>query len=185
MITIVTESPRHERLLNLLLSDLMQDHAVEVIDDRHRDSARPLARQISLLGRRPVALVIDADTVDANHVARQQADLEGYFRLTWNGLPLQVVQFVPAIEVILFERPRVLERLLGRKLEPVVLVAGEIAPRAVLDRILPEVGGENLMRRIEELTGDDLRELRNHPTVAAIRAFVEENAEPTLLRRSA
>ena len=71
MITIVTESPRHERLLNLLLSDLLQDHPVEVIDDGDRDSARPLARQISLQRRCPVALVIDADTVDATRVAQQ------------------------------------------------------------------------------------------------------------------
>lgn len=185
MITVVTESLRHARLLNLLLSDLMQDHAVEVIDDGHPDSARPLARQISLLRQRPVALVIDAGTVDADRVAQQQADLEGYFRLTYNGLPLQVVHFVPTVEVIFFERPCVLERLLGRKLEPAVQVAGEIAPRAVLDRILPELGGENLMRRIEDLTHNDLRELRSHPTVAMIRRFVEENAEPVPLRRSA
>jgi hypothetical protein len=185
MITIVTESPRHERLLKLLLSDLMHDHPVEVIDDGDRDSARPLARQVSLLSRRPVALVIDADTVDASRVAQQQSELEWYFSLTFNGLPLQVVQFVPTIEAIFFERPRILERLLGRKLEPAVRVAGEIAPRAVLDRMLPELGGENLMRRIDELTADDLRELRSHPTVAAIREFVAANAEPTLLRRSA
>ena len=118
-------------------------------------------------------------------MAQQQADLEGYFRLTFNGVPLQVVHFVPTVEVIFFERPCVLEHLLGRKLEPAVQVAGEIAPRAVLDRMLPELAGENLMRRIDELTADDLRELRNHPTVAAIREFVEVNAEPTLLRRSA
>jgi hypothetical protein len=185
MITIVTESPRHERLLNLLLSDLVQDHAVEIIGDRSRDSARPLARQISLLRRRPVALVIDADTVDAKRVAQQQADLEWYFRLSSNGLPLQVVHFVPTVEIIFFERPCVLERLLGRKLEQAVQVAGEIAPRAVLDRMLPELAGENLLRRIEDLTGDDLRELRSHPTVATIRRFVEENAEPVMLRRSA
>ncbi|HEX9937633.1 MAG TPA: hypothetical protein VGB15_10945, partial [Longimicrobium sp.] len=115
----------------------------------------------------------------------QQRTLEWYFGLPANEQFARVVQFVPTIEAIFFERPRILERLLGRKLEPAVRVAGEIAPRAVLDRILPEVGGENLMRRIDELTGDELRELRSHPTIATIREFVEANAEPTLLRRSA
>ncbi len=185
MITIVTESPSHARILRVLLSDVMQQHAVEVIDGGSRDSARPLARAKSILGQRPVLFAIDADTVDANRVAQQKVDLDFYFRLSSNGLPLQVVQFVPAIEAMFFERPRVLERLLGRKPDPAVVVAGEIAPRAVLDRMLPELGGENLMRRIEEFTNDDLRELRSHPTIAAIREFVEANAEPTLLRRSA
>jgi hypothetical protein len=185
MITVVTEGPFHERLLTLLLSDLADACEVRVIEGGSRDGARPLARQIMILQRHAVVYAIDADTVDRDCASEQQRTLEWYFGLPANEQFARVVQFVPTIEAIFFERPRILERLLGRKLEPAVRVAGEIAPRAVLDRILPEVGGENLMRRIDELTGDELRELRSHPTIATIREFVEANAEPTLLRRSA
>jgi hypothetical protein len=142
MITVVTQSPRHERMLALLLSDLTRHATVEVIDGGSRDSARPLARQVSLLRRRPVVYAIDADTAEPGRVTQQQAELDFYFRLSANGLPLLVMQFVPELEVIFFERPRVLERLLGREPDPAVIVAGEIAPRAVLDRMLPELGGE-------------------------------------------
>lgn len=185
MITVVTEGPFHERLLTLLLSDLADAYEVGVIEGGSRDGARPLARQLMILQRHAVVYAIDADTVDRDRASEQQRTLEWYFGLPANEQLARVVQFIPSVEVILFERPRVLERLLGRKPEPAVMVAGEIAPRAVLDRMLPELGGENLMRRIEELTAHDLRELRSHPAIAAIRRFVKENAEPTLLRRSA
>jgi hypothetical protein len=185
MITVVTEGPFHERLLTLLLADVAGRCSVQVIAGGNRDAARPLARQESLQTRQPVAFVIDADTEDAGRVTQQQRDLDYYFAWGGNGQAILVVQFVPSIEIIFFERPRVLERLIGRRLDPAVMVAGEIAPRAVLDRAMPELGERKLADRLHELTPDDLRELRTHPAVASIRHFVEAHAEPAPLRRSA
>lgn len=185
MITVVTEGPFHERLLKLLLADLAAPCGVQVISGGNRDAARPLARQESLQTRQPVVFVIDADTEDAGRVAQQQRDLDYYFSWGGNGQAIRVVQFVPTIEIIFFERPRVLERLIGRRLDQAMMVAGEIAPKAVLDRAVPALGERKLGDRLNELTLDDLHELRTHPTVASIRYFVEAHAGPAPLRRSA
>jgi hypothetical protein len=181
MSIVVTEGLLHQRLLDLLLSDVAERYPVQVIAGGSADAARPLARRESLLGQQPVVLAIDAGSVDAGHVGAQQRDLEFYFSWGANGLPLKVVQFVPGIEVIFFQRPQVLERLLGRKLDPALMIAGEVAPRALLERL----GHGNLEDRLGELTPADLYQLRGHPAIAAIREFVVANAEPALARRSA
>lgn len=182
MSVIVTEGPFHKRVLNLLLADLMDGYAFRVIASTGADAARPLAKRESVVDRHPVVLAIDAGSVDRQRVAAQQGDLEFYFTLNSVGLPVSVVQFVPTIEGIFFERPQVLERLLGRKLEEPLMIAGEVAPRAVLER-LGYYG--MLVDRLDDLSYAEICQLRSHPSIAAIRDFVVANAEPALARRSA
>ena len=185
MITVVTEGPFHERLLTLLLADLAAGYGVQVIDGGSRDGARPLARQFMILERHAVVYAIDADTVERERLLEQQHTLEWYFGLPANEGCAKVVQFVPTLEVIFFDRPAALERLIGRKLEPVLKIAGEIAPRAVLERGVPELAERKLVDRLDELTPKDLRALRTHPSIASIREFVQAHAEPEPLRRTA
>jgi len=185
MITVATVSPFHERLLSLLLADVMSGGGVRLLGYDGEDAARPVARQLLMLRRQPVVFAIDSDTVDTGRVAQHQRDLDDYFAWGAGGLPFQVVQFVPTLEVIFFDRPAVLERLIGRKLEPVLKIAGEIAPRAVLERGVPELAERKLVDRLDQLTPKDLRALRTHPSIAAIREFVQANAESEPLRRTA
>jgi hypothetical protein len=182
MSVVVTEGAFHRRVLDLLLADLADGYDLRVSAASTADAARPLAKRESVVDRQPVVLAVDAGGVDPDRVAAQQADLEFYFSLHSNGLPVSVVQFVPAIEAIFFERPQVLERLLGRKLDEALMIAGEIAPRAVLERL----GYHGTLEdRLDALTYGDLCQLRGHPSIAAIREFVVANAEPTLARRYA
>lgn len=185
MITIATVSDCHERMLSLLLADLLGGGDVRIIGYDGEDHARPVARQLLMFRGQPVVFAIDAGTVDEQRVAQHQRDLDDYFAWGAGGSPFQVVQFVPTIEVIFFDRPAVLERLIGRKLEPVLKIAGEVAPRAVLERGVPELVEQKLADRLDELTPKDLRELRKHPAIASIREFVQAHAEPAPLRRSA
>lgn len=73
------------------------------------------------------------------------------------------------METILFERPAILERLLGRSLDPVVVAAGRAAPR----RVLEVLAGNDAPHLVDRLTEDDLRELRGTEPVAKLRDFVE------------
>jgi len=181
MVTVFVEGPVEESLLTQLLADLPAAGRVRIVAAGGRDDARPRARKELLVQQRPVILVIDADSIDRDIIGEQQRDLEDYFAWGAGGVPYRVLQFVPTVEAIFFDRPEVLEHLLGRKPDDIMLAAGEIAPKAVLQRM----GITDLRDRVRALSDADLQMLRTHPSIAAIREFVEENTESTLLRKSA
>ncbi|HET7231041.1 MAG TPA: hypothetical protein VFJ16_13605 [Longimicrobium sp.] len=181
MVTIFVEGTAEQNLLGRLLADLPAAVNVRVVAAGNADDARPRARKELLFHQRPTLLVIDADSVDADRVEQQQRELEAYLAWGGNGLPYQVVQFVPTMEAVFFDAPDVLEHLVGRKVDELMLAAGEIAPKAVLQRI----GVPDVEARLDRLTADDIRKLRGHPAIAAIREFVQAHAEPEPLRRSA
>lgn len=181
MVTIFVEGPAEQTLLERLLADLPAAANVRVVAAGSADDARPRTRKELLVHQRPALLVIDADSVDSDRVEQQQRELEAYLAWGGNGVPYEVVQFVPTMEALFFDAPDVLEHLVGRKVDELMLAAGEIAPKAVLQRI----GVANVQDRFGHLTEDDIRTLRVHPTIAVIREFVQTHAEPEPLRRTA
>lgn len=181
MVTIFVEGTAEQNLLGRLIADLPAAANVRLIAAGNADDARPRARKELLFHQRPALLVIDADSVDADRVEQQQRELEAYLAWGGNGVPYEVVQFVPTMEAVFFGAPDVLEHLVGRKVDELMLAAGEVAPRAVLERI----GVPDVQACLEKLTEDDIRKLRTHPAIASIREFVQAHAEPEPLRRSA
>src|SRR3954465_848280 len=128
MITVFVEGPSDQVLLSRLVSDLGQEEEIRLVASGGRDAARPLARKQLLVARDPVALVIDSDTTDSMRVAQQQRDLEDYLRWGAQGVGFAVIQFVPEIEVIFFQKPAVLRRALGQELDGSAVIAGKFAP---------------------------------------------------------
>ncbi len=172
MTTVFAEGPSDRRLLERLLADLQPRCGFRVVAANGRDAARPRARTHLVVARQPVALVMDAETTDAGRIMQQQRDLEDYFLWVSQGVPFRVVQFVPEVEVVFFQHPEVLRRVLGGRLDRNALVAGRFAPRAVLEELLR---GGSLTELIERLTEEDLEELRKHEAVAELRSFVESS----------
>jgi hypothetical protein len=172
MTTVFAEGETDRALLACLLSDLRPGRELRIVASGGSDAARPLARKQLLLSRDPVALVIDSDTTDAERISQQQRDLEDYLRWGAQGTPFSVVQFVPHIEIIFFDHPVVLRRLLGADVDEHAVFAGKFAPKAVLERLVAgtEVGSPTEMLR--RLTEQDLAELRRHETVDALRQFI-------------
>src|SRR5947207_6144800 len=77
---VVTEGKTDELLVRKLLTDELIHHPqIRVVEAGGRSSAQSLAR--SILGARsePVAVVIDADTVDSAQLSGQRDFLESYF----------------------------------------------------------------------------------------------------------
>ncbi|MBV9109476.1 MAG: hypothetical protein JO306_08735 [Gemmatimonadetes bacterium] len=187
MIGIFVESEMHRRIVERLLADLAAEHCFRVEASSDRDQARPSARSAQVLSRQPVALVVDADTTDASRVAGQQRDLEWYYQWGATVAAFAVVQFVPQIEIIFFDRADVLGRALGGAVNEYVIVAGQFAPRAVLERLLADSQIGDIAALVDSLSEHDVDAFREHPTVAALRSFVTtaEQAEPARVSRSA
>lgn len=187
MTTIFVESTASQMLLERLLADLAPTHPLKIIHADGPDAARPLARQHLLTRRAPVVLLLDAGTTDERRVKGQQRDLEYY--MGWGGMHTSyaVLQFVPEAEVVFFENPAVLQRLLGRTLPPELVEVGRFAPRKVLAS-LSQNAPFPYPSLLNQLCERDLKDLRGSPVVEELRArlvsFGEDRGERRTSRAS-
>lgn len=173
MIYIVTEGPFDQKLVEVVLRDLYAPGLFVIKAYMGKNNGRPSARKHLLQHKSPVSFVIDADTSNPDKAKQEQEDLEYYFGLGGHGLPFQVITFVPTMEVVFFEKPVVIERLLGRSLDEATKIAGRVAPKEILESLFPELKLKTRTDIIERLTEEDLREIRSQKQMAAIRHFIE------------
>lgn len=171
MITVIVGGEAEHRLVKALLADMVEELGISVRFGSSADDARPFARQVMIEHPRPVAFVINADSTNPERVRETQFGLQSYFR-PWARCSFLVLQFEPEAETILFERPGILERLLGRSLDPVVVAAGRAAPKRVLEALV----GSEAPHLVDRLTEADWMELRCTDPVTQLRQFVQSSA---------
>lgn len=171
MVTVIVGGATEHRLVGRLLADVVDEHAVTVLSASSADAARPFAVRIAIEEPQPIAFVMNADSTNPQRVRETQSALKSYFR-RWARHPFLIIQFEPEAETLLFEKPAILERLLGQTLDPVVVAAGRAAPKRVLEAL---AGGE-AHYLVDRLTDDDLRELRGTSVIARLRDFVRTRA---------
>lgn len=166
---IVVEGQTDRAVLAVLLDDLRPGAQFEIVAAGGADYARPLARTYLLTRREAVALVVDADTSDARSAAAQRRDLTDYLAWGSGAAPYMVVQFVPEIESIFFAVPGLLEGIMGKPVDQLVLIAGREAPKKVLSLLLPS---HTPARLVAEASEAQLLALRQLPVIAELRKFI-------------
>jgi hypothetical protein len=111
-----------------------------------RTSLVTVARNLFFHEGGPVLIVMDADTTTAHMVEEQKAltrsAVESLIPGSMNGRDrgVEVFAFVPDIEVIFFEAPLALERLLGERVPPAAVEEGLLIPRKTLAALLGPKG---------------------------------------------
>jgi hypothetical protein len=185
---IVTEARRHIFLLQALLLPEIGS-AVGQVDISWAggwSSADSLARTLLMLRRKPVALVVSATT---DHADEREGFLRaslGEVNIDSSYLPLVIA---PEIESILFTDEAAVEALIRRPLEPKEREQAMTEPYNVLLQVLTppmaEMNAQNFFRDDcvedafrERLPHLDLRRVREHPKIVALRRFVEESLRP-------
>ena len=71
-----------------------------------------LASSLIAVRETPVAIAIDADSIDPSTIRERRRDVEGLIRSVSPGIPFKVIIAVPALEGILFHHLPLLRRLL-------------------------------------------------------------------------
>lgn len=173
---IVTEGEFSATLLAKLLADEVQLDT-HIVSASGKSDAQSLARSLVAARRRPVALVLDANTSEDGLVAEQRLVSRELLAMASPGIPIEVFMAVPSIERLFFAEPELLGRLLGHTLSDVERVEGRFAPRAVLGRLLK---GPTKVRSMSELlaalTEDDAAQMCKHTPVAEIKEFLRDKA---------
>ena len=173
---VVTEGQSDARILKRLLPQAVVE-GTEFVVGAGRYSAQSLAATILAVKRRPVALVVDADTEDELAIREQAEFLRELLRQTAAGIPFEVFTAVPEMEAVFFQDKSVVERLIDRKFEDQEWVIAKHQPKRSLGLAL---GQQPLV--IEELLGDlppeSVHVLQQHPLVGQLSRFLASTTTP-------
>jgi hypothetical protein len=165
---VMTETQFNAQLLTrvLAVADL-PEHLV--VESSTRSGAISLGG--TLLSRRgaPVVVVLNADSVEPRSI-REQEEAWG-FLLRVAPAPARVMMAVPQVEGVVFGEAKALGCILGRELTEMELLEARFRPRAVLERLLVEVGMDRAAF-IGCITPRAAARFAEHPLVRSLADFI-------------
>jgi hypothetical protein len=169
---VVTEGAADAEFLRRILSTakLPEFH---VSSAGAKSSAISLAKSILLRRGVPVAVVLDADTLDEGSVAEQEMVYYDLLRPASPRVPFRVFFAVPALEGILFSDPAALSHIVGKPISAAAARDAEFRPAQVLQDLMGTGANGNwhaqLVERIQPLQAASLAK---HPLVRDLAEFI-------------
>jgi hypothetical protein len=130
-----------------------------------------MARTAQLTSDDAVILVTNAATTDHEAALARKQELTDYLAWGARNRSFLLVQFVPEIDVVFFDIPGLLERVVGSSLDPLLLRLGRKAPRDALAVL--NIPTYKLLLKLDQ---EALLQLRAHPLLTEIRHFILINA---------
>jgi hypothetical protein len=133
------------------------------------------SRATTLLRRQqlPVAIVLDAETLSAELIRERRQSLNELLEVLGGRTPSRIIFAVPEIEAIFFQEPRLLERIVGRKIPPVLRVMAQAQPRAALNELFRKSETVSTYEKLlKSLTAQDVEVLRKSPVVQELSEFL-------------
>jgi hypothetical protein len=169
---IMAETPFNARLLQRLLGTMeLPDYAV--LHGGRKTGAVLRGSTVLNEWNEPVIVVVDADSVEPENIWEQESDYR-YLLPAGNfpGAPAEVLMAVPQVEAVLFSDHEALACILGRELTEREKIEGEFRPRAVLDRLLADVGMDR-DALLEAINPRAAARFATHPLIQSLARFVE------------
>lgn len=171
---VVVEGKFDAGLLGRILeANHLTDVAVSAAGDR--SSTLSFAQSLLATRRQPVALLLDANTLDEPVVEEQEQIYYDLLRSASRSTPFRIFSAVPSLDVIFFSDLELLSELLGHSISPEQVREARFRPRAVLEDLLRNVAGGRdrfwLLTRIDAAAG---RRLARHPLVKSVISFVRK-----------
>lgn len=170
---VVTAGSGDAELLTKILNAADVD-SVLVTPAGARSAVLPLARSILSRRNRPVAVVLDSDTISWEGMDEQRRTYGDLLRAASNRVPFRVFLAQPALERVLFDASDTLSGILGVPIDEAAVDQAQFRPQQVLDRLLEKSGrGESRATFIEGIGPEAAREFARLPFFRSIIEFLE------------
>lgn len=134
-------------------------------------AAMSMAATLLPVKKCPLALVLDADTMNESAILERQEFLRSFLRAAAGDIPFEVFLAVPSIEAILFQDRTLVPQLIHRGLSDQEWAQARYDPKQVLavaTQALP------LRAVLEGLSEESTRALREgHPLLSRLTSFLE------------
>ena len=166
---IVVEGEADKAFLERLLEPrLLQDVLIVVAEARY--GILSLARSLLATRRKPVAVLMDTDSVDDDRVREERASIAELLSIVAGNVPTHVVTPVPTLEAFFFASPELLERFFGSAISSDLIVLGKRDPRGVLDLSAQQKNKPWQVKDITDiLNSHDIQRIRETSDLKALR----------------
>lgn len=171
---IFVEGPTEADLLRRILPQEVL-HDAELVVAGGRSGIPSLARSVLVRRKKPVAVVMDSDSLDRDVIEEQRQTTEELIRAADASISVKVVSVVPEIEAWFFAVPEVIERVLGTKVPAEWIPLGKRDPVGVLQQLQEKSHKKwNREQAIRTLDAHDIQQIRSLPEVAELSTFLEQ-----------
>src|SRR5437868_10857068 len=160
---ILVEGPTDADFLRRILpQEVLRD--AELVTAGGSSGIPSLARSVLVRRKRPVAVVMDSDSVDPDVIEERQQTTEELIRAADASIPVKVVSAVPAIEAWFFAAPEVIGRVLGKKVSAEWVSLGKRDPHGVLQQLAGKSKKKwDTNQAINSLDAHDIEQIRTLP----------------------
>ncbi len=176
---VVTEGKSDEQVLAFVVAQLCPGRNIVVTAGGGKSSAVSLARSLLSVRKEPLALTLDADTLDPDLLHEQRAGLETLLGLVAPPGLWKVALFQPTLERCFFRDAGFAERFFEGPLSERHRVLAEYDPKRALaelsrERWHAEPSSAELLARLGR---QDLAPLTQEPALREMLAFLEAASE--------
>jgi hypothetical protein len=176
--SVLTEANFDGMLLATLLADEEKRDGVDIRVVSGLSSGLSVARTMLAVKRRPVAVVIDADSPEQEVASERQRSAEEVLADAASGVPFRVIVAVPELAILFFERPQLLKRVYGKSVTAWVTELGQVSPRRALQKLDPDLSYEYLRFKILRAMDEaDIKALRATALIQELPRFLKEAVE--------
>lgn len=168
---VVTEGKLEaEFLRRILLSAGLSD--MHVIAAGGKSSVISLARSILATRSSPVAVVLDADTIDGISIREQETVYYDLLRMASARTPFRLFFAIPEFEGILFHDLDALKRILAIDIPEEAIREARYQPKKVLVNLIPERAV--LTWIIPRVDDDAAASMARHPLMRSLIDFLKK-----------
>lgn len=164
---VVAEGPADTKVLQRLLPSQVASQT-EFVQARH--DALSLATTLLTVRRRPLALVIDADTTNATSIQERVDSLRFLLRQAGGNVPHEIFVAVPEIEIVFLQDRTLFERLVQRSLNDLEWRLAQLSPKETIRSLVRP--SSDVMDLLAQLTERDIAVLRQHELIKGISDFL-------------
>jgi hypothetical protein len=170
---VLVEGKNDEAMLRRVLSEeLLED--VQLVNAGGSDSIPSLARSMLVRRRRPIAVLIDAHSLDPDVIDERQQGTEELIRAANSSIPVKVVTAIPEIEAWLLTTPETVARLVGQSVSQEWLDLGKRDPKHALTSMAAKANRKwDTDEAIKSLDERDIQLIRTIPEVVALSEFLQ------------
>lgn len=138
-----------------------------------RTSLPSIARTLLVTAHRPIAALVDTDSIEETVVQEKVRTTEDLLKSVAGKLPVKVIPFIPTIEIIFFERPKILERIFGIEVKSELLLVARHDPKDAIAQLL-ESGGQRrqIGWLLDHFTDNDKEALRSTKPIHELIEFL-------------
>ncbi len=174
---IVCEDELDSQLLQRVLPKELI-HSVGIVAGGSLSSVKSMARSLVVRRRTPIAILVDAETVNAAQVEERRREIKEIVEGVAANTPVGVILAVPAVESVFFQDIALIPRLFGYVPPQEVLNMAIYEPGKALTQLITESKKyQNQADLIEQLTPEEIELLCKTPLMREMLQFLQSLRE--------